>query len=437
MNLIQAGTGRVVITPPVGIYLIGMQRAEGSHAVHDDLNATALALSDGVTELVILSADILSFTPELVERVRQDASKLTGIPPQNMMFCATHCHSGPAPEADADRPALEQAYTAGLPYLLSGAIRMAHENLTPSVLGFGRGKARIGMNRRHTRPDGVTVIAANPDRPIDEDVEVLRVDAVDGRPLAVLVNHATHSVVLGNGSNVICRDWPGVMGDVVEQVTGGRCMFLQGAAGDINPWPGEPTDRMDIVRRLGTQIGGEVVKVWAGIEMQPAARLAALTTQVRLPLEPPSRYAGKMPPLVEWSAGGADSLKQFHKWMYDMGVRPQKTVGAGDEQAVMAEMQVFRIGEAGVVAFPAELFVKIAFAIKARSPLKQTLVAGYSDGCVGYIPMPEDYPFGGYEVSEAFYGYGLPSPIASQAAGLVEDTAVEMLEKLALPGGHP
>lgn len=417
MSPIQAGVGRVIITPPVGIYLIGMERGENSHGLHDDLYSTAVAVSDGKTELVILSADILLFVPELIEKVRTAASEQTGIRGRNIMFCATHCHSGPAPVADRDRPALEQAYTANLPYLLTGAIRMAHDNLVPAKIGFGSGRARIGINRRYTRPDGVTVIAANPDRPVDEQVGVIRVDALDGSALAVLVNYACHSVVLGNGSNVISRDWPGVMYDLVEKITGGKCLFLQGAAADINPWPGEPTDRMDLVERLGTEIGAEVVKVWAGIETQPEASLAVQDRSVRVPLEPVSKYAGKVPKLVEWA-------------MANDITRPQKTVGDGDQQAVMAEMQVFRLGETAVLAFPAELFVKIGLAIKSRSPLKNTLVAAYSDGCVGYIPLPEDYPLGGYEVSEAFYGYGLPAPIAPEAAKLVEETAVEILNSL-------
>jgi len=430
MSPIQAGVGRVIITPPVGIYLIGMERSENSHGLHDDLYSTAVAVSDGKTELVILSADILFFVPELIEKVRTAASEQTGIPGRNIMFCATHCHSGPAPVADHDRPELEQAYTANLPYLLTGAVRMAHDNLVPAKIGFGNGRVRIGMNRRHTRADGVTVIAANPDRPIDDQVGVIRVDTLDGHSLAVLVNYACHSVVLGNGSNVISRDWPGVMYDLVEKVTGGKCLFLQGAAADINPWPGEPTDRMDLVERLGTEIGAEVVKVWAGIETQPEASLAVQDRSVRVPLEPVSKYAGKAAKLVEWATANEITLEQFQAWLYSMGSRPQKTVGEGDHQGVMAEMQVFRLGEIAVVAFPAELFVKIGFAIKSLSPIKNTLVAAYSDGCVGYIPLPEDYPLGGYEVSEAFYGYGLPSPIAPEAAKLVEETALEILNAL-------
>jgi len=428
MKSIKAGISRVIITPPVGVYLIGMERSENSHGLHDDLYATAVAISDGKTEIVILTADILFFMPGLIETVRKAISSQIGIPDKNIMLCATHCHSGPAPVADEDRPQIEQAYTANLPFLLIGCIRMAHDNLKPAKIGFGNGKANIGMNRRLTRPDGITVISANPDRPIDDQVGVVRVDSLDGHPLAVLVNYACHSVVLGNGSNVISRDWPGVMYDVVEKITGAKCLFIQGAAADINPLPGEPTDRMELVYQLGTEIGGEVVKVWATIETTPDVSLAVANKQLLLPLEPASKYADKLPQLVELDdAAGELTLEKFQAWLYSMGSRPQKTVGIGDQQSVPCEVQAFRLGDTALVAFPAELFVKIGFAIKTRSPTKNTLVATYTNGSVGYIPMPEDYAFGGYEVLEAFYLYGLPAPFAPVTAKLLEDTAVDLI----------
>ncbi len=431
MSTLQAGVSRVIITPPVGIYLTGMERPDNSHGIHDDLYATVLAVSDGRTELAFLSADILQFLPDLIAAVRQSASQQTGILGENILFCATHCHSAPPSETDKNRPALEQAYCANLPYLLIGAIRMAHDNLAPARLGFGSGKVQIGMNRRHTRQDGKTVIEANPDRPVDEQVGVIRLDTRDGKPLAVLVNYATHSVVLGAGSNVISRDWPGVMYDVVEKVSGAKCMFLQGASGDINPWPGVPTDSLDLMMQLGTRIGGEVVKVWSGIETKPEIELGIRNTSLKVPLEPVSKYAGKTPELAEWdNAAGQLTLEQFLGWLYSMGYRPQKTVGEGDQQAVLAEVQAVRLGETALVFFPGELFVKIGLSIKSHSPVKNTLVVGYANGCVGYVPLPEDYPYGGYEVSEAFYGSGLPAPIAPEAANLVEETALGLIKSV-------
>ena len=429
MSLLQAGISRVIITPPVGIYLLGMERSENSHGLHDDLYSTAVALRAGKTELVILTADILIFTPEVVESVRKAASQLIGIPEKNIMFCATHCHSGPAPTADQDRPAIEQAYVTNLPYLLIGAIRMAHDNLSSAKIGFGSGSVRIGMNRRHTRSDGVTVIAANPEGPIDEQVAVIRIDTSDDQPLAVLVNYACHSVVLGNGSNVISRDWPGVMYDTVEKITGAKCLFLQGAAGDINPWPGAPCDRLDVMEQLGKEIGGEVISVWAGINLKSEVDLAVASKNLAIPLEPLSKYAGKLPQLAEWdSEAGNMTLGDFKTWLYNMGSRPQKTIGDGDNLSVMAEMQAIRIGDIVVISFAAELFVKIGLEIKNRSAIKNTIVAAYTNGSIGYVPLPEEYAKGGYEITEAFYGYGLPAPIAPQAYQIIVDEALKMIE---------
>jgi len=219
-----------------------------------------------------------------------------------------------------------------------------------------------------------------------------------------------------------------VMEDVVEKVIGAKCLFVQGACGDINPWPGVPTDSLELMDQLGTRIGGEVVKVWSGIDTQAEVVLAIQQKLLEVPLEPVSKYAGKAPQLAEWdNAAGELTLEQFLGWLYSMGYRPQKTVGEGDHLAVVAEMQAFRLGETALVSFAGELFVKIGLSIKSRSPVKNTLIAGYTNGSVGYVPQPEDYPFGGYEVSEAFYGYGLPAPIAPEAARLIEDTALELI----------
>ena len=84
---------------------------------------------------------------------------------------------------------------------------MAHDRLAPARIGFGRGEARIGINRRLTRPDGKTYIAANPERPIDEEVGVIRVDTEAGGPLAALVNYACHPTTLS--FNYYCGDYPG------------------------------------------------------------------------------------------------------------------------------------------------------------------------------------------------------------------------------------
>jgi hypothetical protein len=429
MEKIQAGVGRVTITPPVGIYLIGMERYDDSHGLQDDLYATALALSDGNTETVLISLDVLSVHPELVRRVSQLVEEQLHIPAQNILLCATHCHSGPATYAYPDSPLLNIAYVDNLVNLLVGLVRIARDRLAPARLGFGHGKSNIGINRRLTRPDGVTVIDANPQGPTDPEVGILRVDDSSGGPLAVLVNYACHPVVLGTQSNVISADWPGAMRRTIEKSVSGKVLYLQGAGADINPQPGQPTDREDILEQLGSEIGDEVLRVWEGIPTGPVEKLAVAARKIWLPLQPVSQHAGRLPELVELGEAVTGlSYDQLQVWLHQRSPWSAELQGQGDDQAAGMEMHALRAGEIALVTAGGEIFSKTGLAIKNHSPCKQTLFAGYTNGKVGYIPLPEDYSRGGYEVNEAYLSARLPAPLAPQASALVEQTAFDLLK---------
>lgn len=431
MAELRAGVSRVTITPPVGMYLIGMERADASHGFRDDLYATAVAIQDDREEIVIVSMDVLVIHPDMVQRVRQEVSELIIIRPENIMFCATHCHSGPVMHAFPESNPMVRGYLENLTHLMVGLIRMAHDQMQPACLGFGKGRSTIALNRRHTRPDGVTVIAANPEGPIDEEVGVLRIDGLDGTPLATLVNYACHPVVLGNGSNVISADWVGAMRRTVEAVNNSKVLFLQGASADINPRPGIPCDSEQVLERLGIEIGGEVLKVWAGIETQPQATVRANARKVWLPLLPVSQYAGKLPDFVELaeSASGM-TFDQLQAWLDKYMPWSVELSGESDNVKAALEMQSIRLGDAALVSVGAEIFVRTGLEVKQRSPWANTLFAAYTNGCLSYIPLAEDYPRGGYEVYEAYLGYRLPAPVAPESANLVIENALEMLSSL-------
>jgi neutral ceramidase len=93
-------------------------------------------------------------------------------------------------------------------------------------------------------------------------------------------------------------------------------------------------------------------------------------------------------------------------------------------------MQSLRIGDLGIVAAGAEIFVKTGLEVKQRSPFEKTIFNAYTNGCLSYIPLPEDYPRGGYEVFEAYLGYGLPAPVDPQSAELVVQNALELLQQV-------
>jgi hypothetical protein len=44
------------------------------------------------------------------------------------------------------------------------------------------------------------------------------------------------------------------------------------------------------------------------------------------------------------------------------------------------------------------------------------MVAGYTNGCPGYLPTESEYPLGGYEVSDAHRYYGAAGPFRPGSA---------------------
>jgi neutral ceramidase len=431
MGTIEVGAARVTITPPVGMYLPGMERTESSHGLRDDVFATALVFSNGDVKAAVASCDVLALHPDFIHRVRAETSALTGIPPENMMFCATHCHSSGITFALPDSSPMIHAYSENLAYQLIGLIRMAHDRLAPATLGYRRGQSNIGINRRLTREDGVTVIAANREGPVDPEVGVLRIDTADGDPLAVMVNYACHPVVLGNGSNVISSDWPGAMRQLVEVETGATCMFIQGACADINPLPGEPSDSEEVLEKLGAEIGNEVIGTWASIETKVFEEIAVASERIQLPLLTPSDYEGKLPQFVELAeASEGMSWDDLQAWLNQTVPWKAEIVGEGDDSRAVMELQAIRIGNTAVVSAAGEIFAQTGLNVKQRSPIANTMFAAYTNGLVCYIPPEEEYPRGGYEVDEVYIAYRLPSPPAPEASQLVEDTAVQLLAEV-------
>jgi hypothetical protein len=95
-----------------------------------------------------------------------------------------------------------------------------------------------------------------------------------------------------------------------------------------------------------------------------------------------------------------------------------------------------RLGECAVVGTPGEVFGEIGAAVRAASPAPVTIFAGYSNGVLGYIATPEEYPFGGYEPAVAQRGYAHPAPFSPDVAGIIRDTSLELLRELFPEGGQ-
>ena len=80
--------------------------------------------------------------------------------------------------------------------------------------------------------------------------------------------------------------------------------------------------------------------------------------------------------------------------------------------SITDRIHAVRFGPATLVTTAGEIFAQIGVEVKAKSPCPNTLFAGYTNGSIGYVPIPDVYPEGGYEVERA-------CRVAPGAAGIV------------------
>jgi hypothetical protein len=399
---IQAGAAQVDITPPAGLPMYGYFSRINGHQVStgtlDPLYARALVLQAGDRRLALVTLDLgRTFNEAWLGRLRAEAREESRV--DALIVTASHTHSGPNildEYPDGRPPAWEDAALAKV----AGAIHQAATGLEPARLGTGLGSADIGYNRRRVDPDGhVTMLWSNPDKtpagPVDSTVGVIRVDREDGTPIAILVNYACHPVVLGSGNLQYSADFVGPMAGTVAAAFDGKpvCFFLQGAAGDINPYfAGTPAEKDPVEKRdwTGHELGKEAARVAKGI--QTKASLAS-------------------------SLDFADDVMAF-PWRWDPQKLRDGLLRSGgplvfqDHAGVLAsasppprlELHVTTLvidRRIAIVGMPGEPFVYFQVDWRDRCPAKSCFFLGYANGYFDSFPTILAASQGGYGAADS------------------------------------
>jgi hypothetical protein len=93
----RAGAAAVEIAPEHFPVLInGGFRAARATRLNDPINARALVLDDGTTEVAIVCLDLCGITPEVTAAASRRIEERAGIPAGQVMITCTHTHTGPA-----------------------------------------------------------------------------------------------------------------------------------------------------------------------------------------------------------------------------------------------------------------------------------------------------------------------------------------------------
>jgi hypothetical protein len=464
--------------------------------VNDPSFVKALALDDGSTRAVVLTVDAVALAEigridnGFLARVRAELARDPGIPALNVVANASHCHSVVRRDVDA---------------LAVRAAREAWRNRVPVLAGAGRGREdRVGENRRmrlrngseadvrraYSMPPDSDVAATGP---VDPEIGVLRLDRLDGRPLAVVYNFAVHPIQgVPSGGNT--ADLVGFASRVIEESLGDGALafFIQGCAGDINPakykdihhpHDAEPLGNllglatMRAARKIRTRDAGslrlvnETMAVPRGADIE--ARMARIRSERdrllkslegtslnlrtflelmlthRLNADFPSYYAHRY--LHERGQGRADATKMDADNRADME-RYLRNVMAMEEitrlqtnlallekhhaEAIAAgtrsldvEVVGLRVGDFRLVTFPGELTVEIGLGVKRREQASHPFT--FVAGYTnGYIYYT---PTASQRSNSGFAQEDCDSKVAPEWQQLFEDRAAAVLGRLSAP----
>lgn len=428
----QAGAASVDITPPVGTPLAGFAaRDHGAEGIHDPLHARALVLDDGRTKLCLITTDLLSIPVDLVPAIRAQIAAATGLPTANVMLNSSHTHSGPVLRGT---PLAEVTGRQ-----IAGCAIMAAGRLQPARLGAARGPVQPGINRREWR-EGQIVLGRNPEGPVAPWVDVLRVDTAEGAPLALLMAHACHPVTRAANSYAISADYPGVAQALVERVHPGVTpLFAQGCSGNINSEP--VGGSWEDVRRLGTMVAGEALKVRELAVAEDETPLRVAHELVLLPHQPIPALEQCEQQWAEYEAKATAAATETEANVQRAFARTWRKLTdlkhQGEELPPLEfPLQGFALGDVAVLGLPGEVFVQYCLHAEAVSPFRQTLTLGCTNGSLAYIPTAEALSEGGYEVAFAPIWFGR-LPFAPELEANLKDGITRLLARLAVGRNAP
>lgn len=432
---VKVGVATVNITPSVGFDNMGdYLRLTPAEGIGNELFAKAMVFDDGEKRVAIVTADIITFAGWLLGEVRERIESLTGINSENVLLSASHTHSSPAigEKDDASRE-----YLTELSKKIAGAVLMADQNKREVLIGCGVGEAKVAVNRWQRTKTGVQW-GPNFNAPVDHDVMVMRVDNLDGQPMAILVNFASHPSILGGSNLLYSGDYVSYVQSGIEKAYDGEAtaMFCTGAGGDIKiAVVTEDNSRfrytnLEDCRINGTIIAAEAVKVVETIETKPAGKISAKITHADLPfVELPSVEEMEkvknaiQQQLAELDAGSKQAVSRRMQLEWANTTLEALKNGTAPE-SFPAEVQLVRIGdEIAFFAVPGELFVEVGMRLKREMNLPGAFVVAYANGGIGYLPSRRAEEWGWCEHDDS---YRL-TPHPANFSGAIEDVLSETL----------
>ena len=435
MDELYLGTGRVVITPKLGVQLYGYRPPFRAERVEDDLTVTAFYFKQGDKQAVMVSATVCLIDTNLAARIRAQIEENFGIPANNCFISATHTHCGPNVKGALGWGDPNEDYVDGVfqPKILE-AIEQAMANPVAVTVGTASGDSYVGINRCQLLQDNTLLLGQNPWGAFNPRMTVVAFKNEEGKVVGNLIHYGCHCTAAGRNAS-ITRDWAGIMTDGLEAYTGAITAFLNGPEGDIGPrisngktigGYNEGENGIQFVREAGYRAAQDAVSIYKEIydyhdvEFLADGALIDVPVKKRIPLEEAKAIYEEYKDATE---GFASTMRT-----YALEVIATYEKGMQDAENAQIQQTVLALGNLVFVSFPYELFSEIGMRIDERFKDKRILSLSNTNGSEGYFITEDAICRGGYEV--AMFKYGQPQPYQDNADFALMQNTVNHIKKV-------
>ncbi|MBW7988866.1 MAG: hypothetical protein FVQ84_02435 [Planctomycetes bacterium] len=401
----EAGWSSRSITPPTGTPLAGFGDRKGkpSTGVHDEIFVKALAVSDGTDTAVIVGADMLIIPENVVELVLASVSKQTLLTGNEILFNASHNHSGPGGFAPGfASKAFNGPYDPNIPDFLARAfteaIVEAYRLLEPAKMAHG-GLEVPEYIRNRTRKDG----------PVDSELSYMLVEQKDGDRCFV-VSYSAHPTILGADNMKFTGEYPGFLVRRITERTGAEAIYLGGAVGSMSPLPPEGENPFERCRAMGEALADKVLDAVSDAKpFKDKVDVASIGLPVQLP---------------------SFQLRLSKNWRVSKFLFPILGIDAD------GWMHAVRIGDTVLVGTPADYCGEISIDLKSRTQNRvgDLWVLSFNGDYVGYI-SPDRYYYDKDEKGGYGYERGVMSWIGPDQEAFTVSLITHMIDAL-FPESH-
>ncbi|MGI6457171.1 MAG: hypothetical protein ACOX5R_16350 [bacterium] len=390
----KAGYAEVNITPATGITMPGYFTERRATGVLDPLLSKTLVLSLNNTTLAIIALDLIGVEAPMVQKIREEVERWTGIEEHHIFVHATHTHTGATVSEIAHQ----------LPKQVAESVKQALDRMAPvQTLKHGVSQENnIAFIRRYLMKDGTVRTnpgTGNPEivRPIgeiDPNVHVISFEGIK----TLLVSYNLHPDCIGGTQ--FSADFPYHMTRMIKEKMGQdwNVIYLNACCGNINHIDVKNPDQLrgyEGSRHIGHKLAQSALRALDTAREIDSATLCVKSRLVPTDVRPvPDEMLQWAKLQMEQNPQEAGTRK-FNEQTPALILKLAERKG----QSVPMEVMAVRIGGLALVGLPAEVFTEVAQDIKLHSLMDPVLVIGTTNGYAGYVPHHRGYAEGGYEAT--------------------------------------